>query len=127
VIGGGNRPAIFLHTEPTDMRKSFDSLQAVVKEKLRMDALGGAWFLFVGRDRRRCKVLHWDGTGICVYAKRLEKGRFVAPWASGRRQETVKLSESELLLFLEGSEWVGRVSLSPEPLVLRRPEENPHP
>lgn len=106
------------------MRKSFDTLAAVIKERLLLEPLGGAYFAFIGKDRRRCKVLHWDGTGLCLFSKRLEKGRFVAPWEAADAQTgTVKLTVSELLLLLEGSEWVGRVSLSPGPLVLQKREQ----
>ncbi|MEW6775933.1 MAG: IS66 family insertion sequence element accessory protein TnpB [Bdellovibrionota bacterium] len=123
MISGLGRAAIFLCREAVDMRKSFDSLSAVVKEHLHMEPLGGAYFAFIGKDRRRAKVLYWDGTGLCVFSKRLEKGKFVAPWLSADPERgTVKLTVSELLLLLEGSEWVGRVSLSPAPLVLERRE-----
>ena len=126
MISSLGRAAIFLCREPTDMRKSYDSLSAVVKERLHMEPLGGAYFAFVGKDRRRCKVLYWDGTGLCLFSKRLEKGRFVAPWLSADPENgTVKLTVSELLLLLEGSEWVGRVSRSPGPLVLQKREAAP--
>lgn len=75
---------------------------------------GGRWrcVLFVGKCRRRAKVLWFDGTGLCLLAKRLEKGRFAAVWS------TPELTQSELMLFLEGSEAVGRVPLSPPPFSL---------
>jgi transposase len=57
-------------------------------------------------------VLFWDGTGLCVFAKRLEKGRFAAPWAR-KDKPLLDWTPSELALFLEGSELVGRVKLSP--------------
>ena len=74
--------------------------------------LSGDLYLFVNRKRQRAKVLMWDGTGLCVYAKRLEKGRFACLWREeGKR--TLRLTVSELALFLEGSHLVGRVVLSP--------------
>ena len=69
-------------------------------------------YLFVSRNRIRAKVLHWDGTGLCVYAKRLEKGKFASLW-SGVEGEPLRLTTSELSLFLEGSRLVGKISLSP--------------
>ena len=60
-------------------------------------------------------MLHWDGTGLCVYAKRLEKGRFACLWREAEGGE-LALSESELRLFLEGCDLIGRVTLSPLPL-----------
>jgi len=76
----------------------------------------------VGRNRRRAKVLLWDGTGLCVYAKRLEQGRFVALWER-TEQDVLKLTVNELQLFLEGSSLVGRVALSPTPFVARNSRE----
>lgn len=71
------------------------------------EVAAGDVFVFVGRGRRRAKVLWFDGTGLCLLAKRLEKGRFAALW------EKRELTSSELVLFLEGSEAVGRIALSP--------------
>ena len=81
------------------------------------DPLSGDFFLFVNRDRQRAKVLLWDGTGLCIYAKRLERGRFACLW---RRDGSaaLRLTMSELALFLEGSTLVGRMALSPAPFVL---------
>jgi transposase len=102
------------------MRKSFDSLALLVAEGLGRDVLSGDLFLFVSRNRRRAKVLYWDGTGLCVFAKRLERGRFAAPWERGTGQE-LRLTVSELTLLLEGSELVGQMPLSPAPFVLPTP------
>jgi transposase len=96
------------------MRKSFDTLAAVVTSGLGRDVLSGEVFVFVGRDRRRAKVLWWDGTGLCLFAKRLSKGRLAAPWAS-KSEGAIVWTMSELALFLEGSEAIGRVPLSPAP------------
>jgi transposase len=112
VIGLGRRVPVFAFAEVVDMRKSFDTLGAIVREHMKRDVLDGALFVFVGRDRRRAKVLFWDGTGLCVLAKRLEKGRFAAPWER-KKSGVVEWTTSELALFLEGSELVGRVPLSP--------------
>jgi transposase len=97
------------------MRKSFDTLAAVVRLQMKHDVLGGDLFVFVGRRRRHAKVLWWDGTGMIVLAKRLARIRFAAPWEK-RGTGALRWTLSELALFLEGSELVGRVPLSPPPL-----------
>jgi transposase len=111
VIGLGRRVPVYAYGEAVDMRKSFDTLGAIVREHIKHDVVDGALYVFVGKDRRRAKVLFWDGTGLCVLAKRLEKGKFAAPWA--KKKALVEWTTSELALFLEGSELVGRVALSP--------------
>ena len=102
---------------PADMRKGFDGLFALATQALGRDVLAGDLFLFVGKTRRRAKVLFWDGTGLCIYAKRLERGRFTAPWGrlSGR---PIQMTMSELSLFLEGSQLAGRMALSPKLFLL---------
>lgn len=105
---------VWVHREPVDMRKSFDTLAAVVRAGMSADVLEGGVFVFVGRRRRSAKVLFWDGTGHVVLAKRLAKGRFVAPWQRAG-EGPLQWTMSELALFLEGSELVGRVALSPPP------------
>jgi transposase len=72
----GRRVTVYAYGRPTDMRKGFDGLSALVTQDLARDPLSGEVFIFVRRDRVRTKVLQWDGTGLCVYAKRLERGRF---------------------------------------------------
>ncbi len=94
------------------MRKSFDTLAVIAREQMRHDVLRGDVFVFVGRDRRRAKLLWWDGTGLCVLAKRLSKGHFVAPWQVSTGG-TLEWTDSELSLFLEGCTEVGRIALSP--------------
>ena len=114
MIGSTRRVAVFVHRAPVDMRKSFDALTAMVVQALKRDVLSGDLYVFVGRDRRRAKVIFWDGTGLCVFAKRLEKGRFAAPWTR-TGDGPITMTTSELALLLEGSELAGRVSLSPAP------------
>jgi transposase len=114
VIGSTRQVQVFVHREAVDMRKQFDALSVLVASGLKRELLSGDVFLFVGKTRRRAKALYWDGTGLCLFAKRLEKGRFVAPWEKvGNGPLTWTMSE--LSLFFEGSELVGRVRLSPEP------------
>jgi len=92
---------IYLCTTPTDMRKGFDSLAALVREHLGHDPLSGHLFLFVGRDRDRIKILHWDHDGYALWYKRLEEGTFRLPSAKtvGAGME---LKASELAMLLEG-------------------------
>jgi transposase len=111
----GRRVSVYALAQPTDMRKGFDGLSALVTQGLQRDPLSGDVFIFVSRDRVRAKTLHWDGTGLCVYAKRLERGRFARLW-SDASDAPLTLTVSELDLFLDGSTLVGRVPLSPPAL-----------
>lgn len=112
MISLGRLGRVFAHAAPADLRKGFDGLAALVANQLGAEATSGDLYLFVSRDRVRAKVLWWDGTGLCVYAKRLEEGRFAPLW-SRLKEGRVELSSSELALFLEGCKEVGRKSLSP--------------
>jgi transposase len=109
------RVSVWAYAAPADLRKGFDGLSSLVAHELGRDPLSGDLYLFVSRNRIRAKVLQWDGTGLCVYAKRLEKGRFASLW-SGVEGAPVRLTTSELSLFLEGSRFVGKISLSPPEL-----------
>lgn len=71
---------IFIAPEPTDMRKSFNGLYAIVAHQLQLDPISGHVFVFCNRARNRIKLLLWDGSGLWVCAKRLEKGRFFWDW-----------------------------------------------
>ena len=73
---------IYLAVEAVDMRKQYDGLWAIAQQKLKEDPRGGAVFVFTNGERNRLKILHWDGTGVWVMAKRLEKGRFTWPVGS---------------------------------------------
>jgi transposase len=112
VIGTTRSVRVFVYAAPCDMRKQHDSLAALVREAMKHDLLRGDYFLFVGRTRKRAKVLFFDGTGLCLLWKRLERNRFAALWPADPLTE-VRLTPVELGLFLEGSELVGRVPLSP--------------
>jgi transposase len=91
---------IYLCTAPTDMRKGFDSLAALVREALGHDPLSGHLFLFVGRDRDRLKLLYWDADGFAVWYKRLEAGTFRLP--AKNSGASVELKASELAMLLAG-------------------------
>ena len=101
---------------PVDMRRGFEGLYGLATQQLGRDVLCGDLFLFLGRDRKRAKVLYFDGTGLCVLHKRLSKGRFAPLWRNSQGPQ-LQLSLTELQLFLQGCELVGRIPLSPAPLL----------
>jgi transposase len=113
MIGSTRNVQAWAHAGPVDLRKGFEGLYGLVSHGLGRDPLSGDLFLFVNRSRTRAKVLFWDGTGLCIYQKRLEQGRFACLWKSAAG-EPVDLTVTELGLFLEGSQLVERVRLSPE-------------
>jgi transposase len=76
-VSGATR--VLVATTPVDLRGSFNRLYGLVVEHLRGDPLSGNLFLFTNRRRNRLKILFWDGSGLCIYAKRLENGRFTWP------------------------------------------------
>ena len=116
MIGLSRGLSVFAFTEAVDMRKSFNTLSALVEGQMKRDVLTGDLFLFVSGDCKRAKVLYFDGTGLCLFSKRLEKGKFVALWKR-KRAGGMELSLTELALFIEGSDSVGRMTLSPPLLV----------
>lgn len=93
---------VWLAAGVTDMRKGFDGLAVLVQEKLRHDPFGGQIFAFRGRRGYLLKVLWWDGQGLCLYSKRLEKGRFVWPSPAAGK---VALTPAQLGMLLEGIDW----------------------
>jgi transposase len=92
---------VFLASGATDMRKGFDGLFGLVRDVLGEDPLSGHLFLFANRDRTRVKVLVFDGSGLWVCAKRLEKGRFAWP-TGGKDQTRITMRAEELTLLLSG-------------------------
>jgi len=102
-IGSGSK--VFLVAGPTDMRKSFDTLAAVVRTAIDADPLSGHYFVFCNRKRDRLKVLIWESSGFWLLAKRLEKGTFFWPDVSTTK---VEYSSAQLAALLEGLELSGR-------------------
>lgn len=90
---------VWLYTQPTDMRKSFDGLSTLVKDKLEEDPTSGHLFVFINRKRTHLKVLYFDRHGYCVWAKRLEQGQFHFSTQPG---DKAVLSWTQLKLLLEG-------------------------
>jgi transposase len=83
------------------MRKSFDGLYALTRQELGQDPLSGRLFVFINSRATQMKVLYWDRTGFCVWAKRLEEGRFLSDWS---RVTTHEMDWTGLKLLLEGIE-----------------------
>jgi transposase len=96
---------VWLVAGATDMRKGFDGLAALVQLQLEEDPSSGQLFVFRGRAGDRVKILWWSGDGMCLFAKRLERGRFVWPQAT---HGSVTLSAAQLSMLLEGIDWVRR-------------------
>jgi transposase len=103
VFGMGSATRIYLAVGATDLRKGFEGLYGLVRDQLQLEPLSGHVFLFCNKERNRTKVLFWDGSGLWVCTKRLEKGRF--SWPSSEDQEArVSLSQAEVTLLLGGIE-----------------------
>ena len=97
----GNQARIWLCTRPTDMRKSFQGLSALVKNQLGHNPLSGQYFVFVNRRKTQMKILYFEPSGYCLWSKRLEQGQFrVNASTIGQRA----LSWTELQLILDGVE-----------------------
>jgi transposase len=92
---------VFLYGAPVDMRNSFDGLYALARHGLQQDPLNGQLFAFVNRRATQMRVLYWDRSGWCVWAKRLEAGRFIRAWDEVRNCE---MDWTALKLMLEGIE-----------------------
>ena len=89
---------VYLAMQPCDMRKGLDGLAAQVQSVLAADPFSGALFIFRGKRGDHLKILAWDGSGLCLFAKRLEKGRFVwPPIVEGRLQ----LSPAQMALLVD--------------------------
>jgi len=101
VFGLGAATRIYLAVGATDMRKGFNGLYGLVRDRLQEEPLSGHVFLFCNAPRNRLKLLFWDGSGLWVCAKKLEKGTFRWPEVSGE-QRKVQLSQEELTLLVGG-------------------------
>lgn len=115
ILGTSRAVRVFAFPAPVDLRKGYDGLYGLVRSGLDRDPLSGELFLFVNQSRKLCKVLLWDGTGLCIFQKRLERGCFAKLWRDDK--QAVQLTASELALFIEGSALVGKHVLSPSEVV----------
>lgn len=95
------RIRVHLYAEPCDMRKSFDGLQALVRHGLGADPTDGSLYVFVNRRATQMRVLYFDRTGFCIWAKRLEAGRFVSDWSRVHARE---MDFTALKMLIEGIE-----------------------
>ena len=98
MFGLGPATKIYLCLDSVDMRKGFDGLYGLVRDRLEQDPRSGHLFLFSNRTRTRLKALVWDGSGLWVCAKRLERGRFGWPAATGAPSITMRPEELAMLV-----------------------------
>lgn len=101
---------VYLAARPADMRKGFDGLCALAHEIAGADPFGGHLFLFRSRSGSYLKALYWDGSGLCLFSKRLERGRFVWPPLTHGLQI---LTPAQLATLIEGMDW--RRTVAPAP------------
>lgn len=92
---------IYLHTQPVDMRKSFDGLFGIVKNEFELDLRSGGLFLFLNRPRNRIKLMYWDVDGIAIWMKRLERGSFQHPQPDASSKQLI-MDAAQLHLLLSG-------------------------
>ena len=102
MIGLPSGTKIWLAAGLTDMRKGFDGLATLAQSALAQQPFSGHIFVFRGRRGDIIKLLWWDGQGMCLFAKRLEKGHFIWPQAESG---SVSLSPAQLSMLLEGIDW----------------------
>jgi transposase len=105
MFGLGAATRIYVATGATDMRKGYEGLYGLVRDGLGCEPRSGHLFLFCNGQRNRVKVLVWDGSGLWICAKRLEKGRFHWPEAKAEENKVV-FSHEELSLLLNGMDRV---------------------
>jgi transposase len=93
---------VYLCLTPCDMRKSFDSLQALVREHLELDAFAGHLFVFTSRRKDRVKIFYWDRDGFAVWSKRLEEGTYAVPFGDSAAECRREITVQELGALLSG-------------------------
>ncbi|BBP45453.1 hypothetical protein THMIRHAS_23920 [Thiosulfatimonas sediminis] len=97
MIGLDSQARIWLCTQPTDMRKSFQGLSALVRNQLKQDPLSGHYFVFINRRKTQMKMLYFTGTGYCLWAKQLQQGQFPVP-KSNASHHALTLADLQLLI-----------------------------
>ena len=102
MIGPTGAVRVLVATKPVDFRKGAEGLAALVREQMQADPFCGAVYVFRAKRADRVKLVYWDGTGVCLFAKRLEDGRF--RWPSVQ-DGVMRLSAAELSALLEGLDW----------------------
>ena len=102
MITPGPATRVFLASGATDLRKSFEGLSALVRHRLQQDPLSGHLFVFANRSHTRLKILYFDGTGIWICAKRLERGTFNWPRTTETEPAVLRILAEELMLLVSG-------------------------
>jgi transposase len=102
VIGPTGAVRVMVATKPVDFRKGAEGLAALVREEMRADPFSGAVYVFRAKRADRVKLVFWDGTGVCLFAKRLEDGKFRWPAV---RDGVIRLTAAQLSALLEGLDW----------------------
>jgi transposase len=102
VIGPSGAVRVMVATKPVDFRKGMEGLATLVRESMRADPFSGAVYVFRAKRADRIKLVFWDGTGLCLFAKRLEDGIFRWPKIE---DGVMRLSAAQLSALLEGLDW----------------------
>jgi transposase len=119
VIGLGGAVRVMVSTRPVDFRKGAEGLAALVREEMKSDPFSGAVYVFRAKRADRVKLVYWDGTGVCLFAKRLEDGKFRWP---NVQDGVIRLSAAQLSALLEGLDWrrVHAARETPAPMQRKR-------
>jgi transposase len=124
MIGLAPGTKVFLACQPIDLRAGFDGLAAKVQQIIGADPFSGHVFIFRGKRGHYLKGLYWDGTGMCLFAKRLERGKFVWPPlvkpAPAEAGDTMTLTPAQLALLIEAMDWRRTIAppAPPRPMLL---------
>ncbi|MHC2463509.1 transposase [Bradyrhizobium embrapense] len=102
MIGPTGTVRVMMATKPVDFRRGAEGLAALVRETMRSDPFSGAVYVFRAKRADRMKLIYWDGTGVCLFAKRLEDGKFRWP---NVQDGAMRLSAAEFSALLEGLDW----------------------
>jgi transposase len=102
VIGPTGTVKVMVATKPVDFRKGSEGLSALVREEMRCEPFCGTVYVFRAKRADRVKLIFWDGTGMCLFAKRLEDGKFQWPKI---QDGVMRLSSAQLSALLEGLDW----------------------
>ena len=102
MIGPTGAVRVMVATKPVDFRKGAEGLAALVRETMGADPFSGAVYVFRAKQTDRIKLIFWDGTGVCLYAKRLEDGEFRWPKV---QDGVMRLTAAQLSALLEGLDW----------------------
>jgi len=102
MIGPTGAVRVMVATKPVDFRKGAEGLAALVRETMQVDPFDGAIYVFRAKRADRIKLVFWDGTGVCLFAKRLEDGKFRWPKIE---DGVIRLSAAQFSALLEGLDW----------------------